>query len=434
METTGSSSWTKLQESEVSELLIPLTIKKKKKEYPLSELRNLAYSSDAKVRKEAYEAEINAYPQIENAVAYALNGIKGEVLTVSKLRGYKTPLEMTLCQSRLDKKVLDAMLAAMNEYLPYFRKYFKKKAKMLGHKKGLPFYDLFAPIGNCDMKFTPEEARDFIVKNFTTFSKDLGDFAAYAFDNNWIDMFPKKGKRGGAFCANLHSIKQSRVLTNFTGTFNDVVTLAHELGHAYHGKCLDNETYLNSDYPMPIAETASTFCETIIKNAALKEATKEQALMIIESDIADNAQVIVDILSRFIFEDTVINLRKDGPLSAKELCEIMLDAQSKTYGDGLDKNYYHKYMWVCKPHYYEASYNYYNFPYAFGLLFAKGLYAKYLEEGEAFVPLYDKLLNSTGKNNIADVAKLAGIDIRNKEFFETSLLLIKKDIDNFLKM
>ena len=270
MKNTGSSSWTKLQELVTSTMEIPITINGEKKVLPLPELRNLAHDSDKNIRKTAYECEIDALEKISTTSAFCLNGIKGEVLTVSKLRKYSSPLEMTLLDSRMDKKTLDAMLETMYDFVPSFEKYFLKKAEILGHKNGLPFYDLFAPIGSVDMKFSYEEACEFIVENFASFSKKLSDYAKNSIEKRWIDVYPKNGKRGGAFCSNLHSIKESRILTNFTGSFNDVITIAHELGHGYHGSCLDKETYLNSDYPMPIAETASTFCETIIKKAALK--------------------------------------------------------------------------------------------------------------------------------------------------------------------
>ncbi len=318
MQNTGSASWTKLQELLTSNIMPEVNINGKIQKMPLPAVRNLAYDPKPEVRKAGYEAELNAYPQIDDSIAYALNGIKGEVITVSKLKGYKSPLEMTLINSRMDSETLDAMFTAMKESMPDFRRYFKKKAEMLGYKNGLPFYEIFAPIGKSNLSFSYEESSNYIVEKFNTFSKKLGDFAKYAFEHSWIDVLPRQGKRGGAFCSNLHCIGESRVLTNFTGSYSDVVTIAHELGHAYHGDCLKNEYPLNSDYPMPIAETASTFCETIINQATLKNADKETSLTILESSISDAAQVIVDILSRFIFEDTVFKRRPDGSLSSKE--------------------------------------------------------------------------------------------------------------------
>ncbi len=429
--TTGSSAWGNMKELLFATLMADITIDGETKRLPMTAIRNLAYNNDAAKRKAAYEAELRAYKNMDKAASFALNNIKGEVITLCKIRGYESPLSKTLIDSRMNRRTLDAMFSAMDEYFPVFRKYLRKKAEMLGHKNGLPFYDLFAPVGTSKMHFSYDEAADFIYKNFSSFSKKLGDFAKAAFEKNWIDASIHEGKRGGAFCENLHSIGQSRVMTNFSGTFNDVLTLAHELGHAYHGDCLKNETPLNSDYCMPIAETASTFCETLICDAALQTAPKEDRITILENDISSSTQVIVDIYSRFLFEDKVINSVEEGPLSVDELNHIMLDAQKQTYGNGLDENYMHPYMWACKPHYYYADANYYNFPYAYGQLFSKGLYAKYKKEGEAFVPEYDRMLAATGKNTLEDIASLMGIDVSGKAFWRSSLELIKEEIEKF---
>jgi len=434
MKTTGSAAWEKLQELLTSTLLVEITLDGEDKKLPLPIIRNMAYNKDAELRKKAYEAELKAYQKIDESVAACLNGIKGEVITVSRMKGYKSPLEKTVLDSRMDLETLYAMIAAMRESLPDFHRYFRKKAELMGYKNGLPFYDMFAPMGDVNMQFSYKEARDYIVASFRTFSDRLADYAARAFDNRWIDAEPREGKRGGAFCENLHSIGESRILANFDGSFSNMTTLAHELGHGYHGACLVKEEYLNSDYPMPIAETASIFCETIVKEAALKTANKEEAFSMLENDISDSAQVIVDIYSRFIFESEVFKRRESGSLSVNELKGIMLDAQKEAYGNGLDPDFLHPYMWLCKPHYYSADYNFYNFPYAFGLLFSKGLYAEYLKKGKEFTAEYDRMLSVTGRMNIADVAKVMNIDVHDPDFWRSSLELIRKDIDRFINL
>jgi pepF/M3 family oligoendopeptidase len=434
MRTTGSSSWSKMKNLITSNLKVEIEEAGEVKSVPLTVVRNLAHHKDVKVRKNAYEAELKAYKNIEEAVAAALNGIKGEVITVANLRGFESPLHETLFKSRMEKETLDAMIEAMKESLPIFRKYLKRKGELLGYKNGLPFYELFAPVGEVKMEFDYEKGKNFVEENFRTFSDKLGDFARRAFDGNWIDVYPREGKVGGAFCSNLHMIGQSRIMLNYGGTFSDVVTMAHELGHGYHGDCLKDEKYLNSDYPMPIAETASTFCETIVKKAAIKTASKEEAFSILESEISDCTQVIVDILSRFIFESNLFEKRKESSLSSEELKALMIEAQKEAFGDGLDNEYLHPYMWICKPHYYEASYNFYNFPYAFGLLFAKGLYAEYLKKGEEFVKEYDKLLGVTGKLKVSEVTKIMNIDINSIDFWRNSLKIIEEDIEKFIEL
>ena len=434
MQNTGSNAWGKLKDNLISTLKVEINEDGKIKEYPLTVVLNMAYDKDEKVRKRAYEAEIASYTKIEEGVAAALNGIKGEVLTICEFRGYKSPLEQTLVNSRMDEKSLNVMIEAMKESMPKFRQYLKRKAEILGHKNGLPFYDMYAPIVESEMEFDYEKGKKFVVDKFRTFSDNLANFAQKAMDNNWIDVMPKEGKVGGAFCAGIHYLGESRILLNYGNSFSDVVTMAHELGHGFHGECLKGESVLNTEYPMPIAETASTFCETIVKKAAIKEADKITALAILESEISDCNQVIVDIYSRFLFEKSLFEARKESALTVDQIKKLMLDAQREAYGDGLDPEYLHPYMWTWKPHYYYANSNFYNFPYAFGLLFAKGLYAEYLKKGSEFSSEYENLLSITGKYNIADITKEVGIDIHNKEFWKSSLRTIEEDIDKFMQL
>ncbi len=434
LKTTGSSAWNDLQNLLSSTLLVDITLNGVQKQLPITVVRNMAFDGDQTVRKTAYEAELRSYKKIEEASAASLNAIKGEVITLAKMRGYKSPLHMTLFNSRMDKETLEAMMTAIKESLPKFRQYFKKKAQLLGHENGLPFYDIFAPMGDAEMTFTYNEAHDFIVTHFSSFSKPLADMADKAFKNRWIDAEPREGKRGGAFCSNLYSIKQSRVLSNFNGKLKNVITLAHELGHAYHGECMFKEPYHNSHYPMPLAETASIFCETIVMNAVMKKASAKDMFALLESELADQGQTVVDIYGRYLFETELFERRAESALSVKDLHEMMLNAQKASYGDGLDPEYLHPNMWTNKPHYYYAERNFYNFPYTFGLLFAKGLYAIYQKRGEKFIAQYDKVLRATGKNNIADVAKIMDIDVHSVDFWRGSLDLIGKSIDTFVSM
>ena len=400
----------------------------------LSEIRGKAYDSDAEVRKSAYEAELKMYDAIKEPIAFSLNHIKKEVLTTSQLRGFESPLEHTLEASRMSRETLDALLEAIREYLPNFRKYLRHKAALLGHENGLPFYDLFAPVGNSSRTFTVEESKDYLIENFKTFSDDLAEMTEEFFDKHYIDFYPRKGKVGGAFCANLPMIKQSRVLTNFTGSLSDVVTLAHELGHAYHGLHIENHRPLNQDYSMPVAETASTFNENIIMNTAIKEASDEEKIALIESQLQDTTQIIVDIYSRYLFETAVFENREQSFMFSKDLEEMMLSAQKEAYGDGLDQSYLHPYMWACKPHYYSTGLSFYNFPYAFGGLFSKGLYAIYQEQPEGFVEKYQELLRATTVSSVEDTAKVLGVDVSTPEFWKKALAEVADSIEAFIAL
>ena len=430
MKNTGSLLW----EKQWNQLTSTLMVDYNNEEIPLSQARNLAYDKSGRVRKSAYEAELKAYSKIENPVAFCMNGIKGEVITLSNMRGYKSPLDMTLIESRIDNDILRAMFGAIEESLDKLQNYFIIKARALGHKGALPFYDLFAPVVKSHKEYTVDEAKEFVLRCFYSFSEDLGNFAKLAFENRWLDIMPKKGKVGGAYCETIHSISESRILLNFGGAFDDVVTMAHELGHAFHNTKLFNLSEINSFYPMPIAETASTFCESIVVNEALKLADENEKINILENDIMGLTQCIVDIYSRFLFEDSVFNCRKNGTLSVNELNDLMMSAQKKAYGKGLDEKYLHKYMWICKPHYYDSEFNYYNFPYAFGALLSKGLYSLYKKMGKDFLNLYDNFLSLSSTMLLSDVVKIAEIDLYSKEFWLTGINQIINEIDQFDKM
>ena len=429
MSLSGSEAWSDMQ----GYLTSTVPVSYRGTTTNLSSIRNLAYDADPQVRKDAYEAEIACYDRIKDAVAFALNSIKLETISDCQLRGYESPLMRTLKKAHMEKATLDAMLEAMDEYSPKFWQYLKAKAKALGHENGLPWYDLFAPMGNATTKFTAEDARNYLVEQFSGFDQELADMVARAFDESWIDFYPRDGKRGGAFCSGVPSLEQSRILTNFDGMFTDVVTLAHELGHALHNQCCWSHRLLNRDYSMPVAETASTFNECVVMASAIgKAADKDEKLALIESQLQDATQIICDIYSRFRFERMVFENREEKFMDADTLSGFMLEAQKQSYGDGLDHECLHPYMWICKSHYYGPTF--YNFPYAFGGLFARGLYACYEKEGAAFVPKYKKLLYTTTVATAEETAKVAGIDLTDKNFWRGALQTIADQIDLFCQL
>jgi pepF/M3 family oligoendopeptidase len=431
MSLSGASAWSDLQSS----LTSGVKVKYEGEEITLSAVRNLAYSPDAEVRRKAFDAEIACYDSIKEAVAFALNSIKLQVLTECELRGYESPLAKSLYQSRMKRETLDALLGAMEEYLPAFRKYMKAKAKALGHEGSLPFYDLFAPMGKSDKVYSVDDAKNYLLGIFGKFDTELHDMVKCAFENAWIDFFPREGKVGGAFDCGVPSAKESRVLTNFDGSFSDVVTLAHELGHSFHDRQVFCHSILNQGYSMPVAETASTFNEVLVMETAIADAKdKDEKLALIESQLMDACQIIVDIYSRYLFEASVFANRPMEFMDADRMCELMTDAQKKAYGDGLDENALHPYMWLCKGHYYSGGLSFYNYPYAFGGLFARGLYAKYKSDGPAFVDTYKAMLRATSITDVEECAKIAGVDLTDKEFWRQGLQSIADRIDEFCEL
>ncbi len=430
MSLTGGETFAQLREK----LAATLTANFRGEDIPLSAVRAKAYDPDPNVRREAYEAELNAYPKVELAIAACLNGIKGEARIQAEARHFDSVLDWTLHESRMDRETLDALWTAVREALPDFRRYLRAKGRLLGHADGIPFYDLMAPVGKGMRTYTTEEARALLAEKLGSFTPAMGAFIHEAFDNRWIDMFPRALKQGGAFCSSVHTLNISRVLTNFAGSFADISTLAHELGHAWHNRCMAGLPILLTDHPMPLAETASIFNETLLSHAVLKAASPEEAFTIIEAELMEATQSIVDIYGRFLFESEVIETRADHAMSVNELKEAMLRAQEASYGDGLDKDARHPYMWACKGHYYGPTLHFYNFPYAFGLLFAKGVFAQYLQKGESFVNTYNKLLRSCGNGTVYDVAMSVGIDVHSADFWRSSLNILKESMGRFVEL
>ncbi len=431
---SGAGAWGKLQGTVTSQLNVEFELDGTVKKIPMPALINLRNHPDETTRRRAYKAEMNAWETVKEPITAAMNGVKGYVNTLNRKRGREDALHSAIDQARIDRPTLESMLGAMKGSLPVFRKYFKAKANRLG-KSQLAWWDLFAPMGATETHYTFPQAADFICAQFATFSQELADFAQQAFDKRWIDAEMRDGKRGGAFCMSLPKVKESRILCNFDDSLDSVFTLAHELGHGYHNYCKKEKTILLQSTPMTLAETASIMCETIVFEAAIEDAASpEKELAILETSLVSDSQVIVDIYSRYLFESEVFERREKTELTAEELCEIMERAQEATYGDGLDPRYRHKYMWIWKPHYYRPGLSFYNFPYAFGLLFGIGLYAIYQERGEDFVPEYKELLASTGEGTAGDLAARFGIDIRESSFWENSLNVIGKRIERYVDL
>ena len=430
---SGGNAWGKLQGTVTSQLTAEIELDGRVQTLPMTAVINLRSHPDGEVRRRGYEVEMKAWAGVAETLAACMNGVKGEAVTLNRRRGREDALHAALDQARIDRPTLDAMLGAMHDALPVFRRYLRAKARRLG-KQQLPWYDLFAPMGDSERTYSYAEASNLVHETFGTFAPELAALAERAFTHNWIDVAPRPGKRGGAFCMEVPAVGESRVLTNFDGSLDQVSTLAHELGHAFHNDCIvrAGKTMLQSITPMTLAETASIMCETIVTEAILARAEDPQEILaVLETQLTGSTQVIVDIYGRFLFESEVFKRREAGELSPAELCDIMAQAQRDSYGDGLDPNYLQPYMWTWKPHYYRSSLSFYNFPYAFGLLFGTGLYAIYQERGPAFVPDYMNLLASTGEANAADLAARFGIDIRSRAFWEGSLRVIAGQVERY---
>ncbi|GHU23225.1 oligoendopeptidase F [Spirochaetia bacterium] len=424
---SGADAWARLHESMSSNLSIvwnPDTGEQK----TVTALRELAFSPDRTIREKAYRTELTAWQNVERPIAACLNGIKGWSITIDKRRRWETPLHKSAFQSRIEPETLHTLVETVEESLPIFRRYLHLKAKLLGIPV-LRFYDLFAPVGTKNSRtWTWEESADFIVTQFSAFDPDFGAFAKRAFDSQWIDAGGREGKVGGAYCTDFPLRGESRILCNFDGSFDSVSTVAHELGHAWHHECIKDLPRSQSQYPMTLAETASTFAETIVFEGALAAASPEERIGLIEGNLKDCCQTAVDILSRFYFEKAVFEQRERSELSPAEFCALMIESQKRTYDDSLDPEFLHPYMWAVKSHYYSAALPFYNYPYAFGQLFSLSLYAQAQKQGPDYKESYRKLLRTTGQASAESVAALTGFNIRNREFWLHGVSLIEQRV------
>lgn len=434
----GGDAWSKLHEQIISNMVDKETGK------TFNQLRNDAYSPDRNIRKESYYKEIALLEQNQIAISSALNNIKGATISLNKKRnwgdGFEGAINRSLFSSRLSRKSLDALISAIEDSIPMWQEYLFEKAKALnlkdekGNSEKCSFYDIFAPLitesSDKEKDWTYKEAKEFIINKFSEFSSHMGDFVKTAFEENWVDAEIRKGKVGGAFCIDFPLQKVSRVLTNFSGTTSDILTLAHELGHAYHHFCIKDLDYNLCSYPMTLAETASIFAETMVTNSMLKTANLSEKINLLEMHLSDSCQTLLDILSRFYFEKSVFEERENKELVSEDFCRLMNDAQNKTYGNSLTETK-HPYLWAVKTHYYSPSLDFYNFPYAFGQLFALGLYSQYKDSPKEFPSQYQELLKNTGSMTCEEVCKLAGFDITTKDFWLSGIKELKLEFEEW---
>jgi oligoendopeptidase F len=312
-------------------------------------------------------------------------------------------------------------------------KYLDRKAEIIGVDK-LCWYDIEAPIGDSNSTVTYQEGAQFILQQFEQFGPVLTDFTKMAFEQKWIEAEDRPGKAPGGFCTGFPESNQSRIFMTYSGTPSNISTLAHELGHAFHSYVMKDVHPLNCDYAMNVAETASTFAEMIVADAAVKQAKdKTERLALLEDKLQRSVALLMNIHARFLFETAFYEERKRGVVSAERLSELMVAAQKEAYCDSL--NEYHPHFWASKLHFYITDVPFYNFPYTFGYLFSLGIYAKSLEEGKSFENQYIELLKDTGSMSVEDLAaKHLSVDLTKKEFWEKAVSIAVNDVDEFLQL
>jgi oligoendopeptidase F len=430
---TGSSAWGRLQADVTSQLATIIDFPDGSRSLPMTAVRGLATDTDPSVRRAAYEAELNAWPTVEVPVAAAINAIKGEAIALNRRRSWASPVDASLYANSVSRTTFDAMQSAVSASLPDLRRWMRTKAVLHGHEigRGLPWWDLVAPLPGSAGGVTWDEGVEVVRHAFGEYSDSLGGLVDRALDEAWIDAAPRDGKTGGAFCARFVD-DRSLVLLNWSGSMDSTQTTAHELGHAYHNTTLAGRTALQRQLPMALAETASIFCETLVVEEGLARLEGTDRLAQLDVDLVGTNQVIVDIHSRFLFESELFDRRARRTISAAELCEMMTDAQAAAYGDGLDQSTAHPYMWLLKPHYYGS--HFYNWPYTYGLLFGLGLFAEYRRDPERFRAGYDDLLSRAGMDSAEELGAAFGLDVTSEEFWTASLDVVRARIDDYVAL
>jgi oligoendopeptidase F len=431
LSTTGARAWGRLHSDLTSGITAELRLDGAGERVPVTVARALGNDPDPVRRRAGYDAEVEAYRANEVPIAAAMNAIKGEAITLNERRGIDA-LDVSLHLNGVDRVTLDAMTDAVVAALPDFRRWMRAKALLHGHAGGLPWWDLVAPLPVGGREYTWLDGTTTVERAFDAYGPALGDLARRALGERWVDAEPRAGKRGGAFCASLDD-DRSLVLLNWSSSLDSTSTLAHELGHAYHNTQLAQRRPLQRQVPMALAETASIFCETLLVADAITGATSPaERLAILDVDLAGACQVVVDIHSRFLFEHDVFNVRRTRTLAPSELCDLMLDSQQQAYGDGIDLDTRHPYMWALKPHYYST--HFYNWPYTYGLLFGIGLYAEYQRDPERFRAGYDELLSLCGLASAAELAGRFGIDVQSGAFWSASLDVLRTRIGEYERL
>ncbi|MGM9988063.1 MAG: M3 family oligoendopeptidase [Bacillaceae bacterium] len=394
---------------------------------------NLFSAKENDTRKVVFNKWEQAWSEQSEYLAKILNHLAGFRLSVYNARGWNQLLQEPLNYNRMSQETLDAMWGAISDNKAPFVDYLKRKAELLG-VDGLSWYDQDAPIGESDSTVSYQEGADFILKQFGRFGKKLEAFTEQAFENSWIEAEDRPDKRPGGFCTGFPLDKQSRIFMTYSGTPSNVSTLAHELGHAFHSYVLKDIHPLNQHYAMNVAETASTFAEMIVADAAVKEAaTKEERLALLETKIQSSVAFYMNIHARFLFETRFYEERKNGIVSAERLCELMEEAQKEAYCGALSE--YHPHFWASKLHFFITEVPFYNFPYTFGYLFSLGIYARALEEGSSYEDKYIALLQDTGCMTVEQLAqKHLNVDLTKRDFWESAVKLSIKDVEEFLAL
>ncbi|SQI55864.1 oligoendopeptidase [Lederbergia lenta] len=429
----GYHGWGEMYDNIVSQIKIPFKENGKKIDLSVGQAANKFSSPDPKIRKHVFKEWEQAWDKQSDLLAGTLNHLAGFRLSVYKQRGWDHVLKEALTYNRMKQKTLDVMWEVISDNKQPFAEFLKKKAELLGVEK-LSWADLDAPVGEANTTYDYQEGAAFILKHFDKFGDKLTAFTNKAFKDRWIEAEDRAGKRPGGFCTSFPLSNQSRIFMTYSGTASNVSTLAHELGHAFHSYALKDTHPLNRGYAMNVAETASTFAEMIVADAAVNNAENEEVkLALLEDKIQRSIALLMNIHARYLFETRFYEERKKGMVNKNRLNELMEDAQKEAYADSLEE--YHPLFWGSKLHFFITGVPFYNFPYTFGYLFSLGIYAQAVKEGKGYEKKYMAMLEDTGSMTVEDLAqKHLGVDLTKRDFWEAGVKLCIKDVEDFMDL
>jgi pepF/M3 family oligoendopeptidase len=431
----GIHAWNRLYDKMAADLMVEFDDHGTTKPLSLGQLATKMADPNRETRKQAFEQLETAWDTRADLAAMTLNALGGFRLTLYKNRGWDSHLHESLQGARLKKETLDTMWRIVEANVPKLRKYIDAKKKLLGMDSNR-WYDQFAPCGTVDKLYSYDQAAKFIIENKGSFSSDMAEFSKRAIERRWIEAEDRAGKMGGGYCTGMGPKRETRIFMTYANSYENLLTLAHELGHAYHSWVLKDKAYFSTAYPMTLAETASIFAELLVTDAALQTVTDpREKLMLLDQKLQQPYIMFCNIYCRYLFEDSFYTERKHGIVGRERLNELMLAAQKRAYGNLLDADGYHKYFWCSKLHFFISERAFYNFPYTFGYLFAGGVYDRARKEGKSFADKYRALLTDTGSMTTEQVAqKHLGVDLTKDQFWTDAVSRSLADVDEFVRL
>lgn len=429
---TGAGAWQRLYGAISSQLRVEVHLEDEPRPLPQSRARALVQNGDRATRRAAHEGEVQAWERVSLPVAAALNSVKGHALTLGDRRGWATLLDAACFANQIDRATLDAMLRAVQDGLPELQRYLRVKANLLELEQ-LAWYDLSAPVGKSRRRWQYPEAKALTLHAFERYSQRLAAVASRAFEERWIDAEPRAGKQNGGLCLSFPD-GSSRITVSYVPAWSGVRQLAHELGHAFHNHLLidaGRSLWQWSETPPVLAESVAIFCETLVQEAVLEEASVDDRLYILDAALQNASRFVIDGLSSLLFEERMLALRRKRELSVAELNDLMLQCQREAYGAALDPTALHPFMWASRPHAFVPEATHAALPYMFGQLFSSGLFARYRTQPETFPVTLDTVFASASTADIPTLASHLDIDLHDEAFWRASIDSILRNVERF---